>query len=67
MAITDSALSRIITSQAPIPGASLATRILVNKLRIQASADPSSLGTRIAELSAFVLKNPSVEAELAGF
>lgn len=65
MAVTDSQLSKLITGTGDLAGASLGTRIILNRLRVQARAEPASLSQRIAELREFVAKNPGADAELS--
>jgi len=45
--------------------ASLGTRILLNRLRVQARSEPKSLPDRIAELRAFIVQNPGCQTEPA--
>lgn len=63
--MTDQRLQFLLTSSEPLPGATLGTRILVNRLRIEARAKPGQLADKIAELRAHVARNPAVAAELA--
>jgi len=68
--IPDSSDPRIklaITSDADISRASLATRILVSRLRADVKRDPGSLQSRVLELHSFLSKNDFAQRDLAFF
>lgn len=55
----------LLTGTADLSKASLATRILVSRLRIEVKAQPASLAAKVDELKAFVAKNAFANADLA--
>lgn len=55
----------LLTGTADLSKASLATRILVSRLRIEVKAQPASLASKVDELKAFVAKNAFANADLA--
>lgn len=63
--MTDLDLKTLITSSEPLGKASLATRILLNRLRVEARAKPASLPDKIAELRAHLARNPAAATELS--
>ena len=65
MLVTDAHLSRLITGSDDLTSASLSTRILLKRLRVQARSQPATLAERIAELRGFIAKNPDAGRELS--
>lgn len=62
---SDSSLSALITGTFDIPKASLATRILVSRIRLEVRARPSELGAKLTELKDFIAKNDFARTDLA--
>ena len=58
MSLTDDKLRQTITSTADLAGASLVTRIVVNRLRMQVQANPAKIADKVLELKDFLAKNP---------
>lgn len=58
---------RVLTSESDLAAASLATRILVTRLRRDVKASPATLNDQIAELRSFVAKNAFAVADAARF
>lgn len=65
--MNDPRWSRVLTSDADLSAASLATRILVTRLRREVAAAPTTLSAKIAELRDFVAKNAFASADVARF
>jgi hypothetical protein len=65
MSLSDEKLRQTITSAADLAGASLVTRIVVNRLRIEVRTNPQKLTDKILELKDFIAKNPDAARELA--
>lgn len=65
MNLTDDKLRQTIASSADLAGASLVTRIVVNRLRMEVRANPASLAAKMLELKDFASKNPDTARELA--
>lgn len=61
----ESRIKDLLTSTSDLSKASLATRILVSRLRIEVKAQPASLSGKIEELKAFIAKNAFANADLA--
>lgn len=64
---SDPRWSRVLTSEKDLAGTSLATRILVARLRGEVRRAPGQLAGSIAELRAFMAKNNFAAADLARF
>ena len=64
---TDPRWSRVLTSESDLTAASLATRILISRLRREVKAAPATQAAKIAELRDFVAKNAFAVADLARF
>jgi len=64
---TDPRWSRVLTNESDLSAASLATRILISRLRREVKAAPASLAAKIAELRDFATKNPFAVADVARF
>lgn len=58
---------RVLTSETDLSSASLATRILITRLRREVAAAPASLAAKIGELRDFVGKNGFAVADAAKF
>lgn len=63
--VSEIILKRTLSENGDLKGASLGTRILVNRLRVELRANPSSLLVKVAELKDYVARNPAAAAELA--
>lgn len=63
--MTEAQMKSLITGTSDLSKASLATRILIGRLRIEARNQPSCLGVKIEELKAFITKNAFAAADLA--
>lgn len=59
--------SRVLTSESDLSAASLATRILISRLRREVKAAPGTIGAKAGELRDFVTKNPFAVADVARF
>ncbi|SFJ91737.1 hypothetical protein [Celeribacter neptunius] len=66
-AANDPRWQRVLTSDSDLSAASLATKILVTRLRREARSDPSSISGKISELRAYFEKNAFAQADIAGF
>lgn len=62
---SDGSLTALITGTFDIPKASLATRILVSRIRLEVRAKPAELNTKLSELKDFIAKNDFAKADLA--
>ena len=60
-----SKLATLITSDENLAGASLATRILLGRLRIEVRNNPAQLDAKVAELLDFVRRNDYAANDLA--
>jgi hypothetical protein len=58
---------RVLTSQSDLSAASLATRILISRLRREVELTPSSILENVALLRAFFIKNSFAHADFARF
>ncbi|WP_304616099.1 hypothetical protein [Paracoccus sp. (in: a-proteobacteria)] len=58
-------LKRTLSDSGDLKGASLGTRILVNRLRVELRANPTTLSAKLAELKDYIARNPAAAAELA--
>ncbi|MEO5620213.1 MAG: hypothetical protein ABIQ85_04790 [Cypionkella sp.] len=58
---------RVLTTQGDLSSASLASRILIARLRRDVAAAPGSLTDKIAELRGFYAKTAFAQADIAGF
>lgn len=65
--LSDPRWRRVLTSESDLGAASLATRILVARLRREVRAQPASLAAKIDELRAFLLKNSFAVKDVATF
>lgn len=64
---TDPRWARVLTTESDLGSASLATRILISRLRREVRASPATLVGKIAELRGFIEKNTFAHADLARF
>lgn len=62
---TQSKLRALITSEADLSAASLATRIVVGRLRIEVRNAPGLIDTKVQELTAFATANAYAADDLA--
>ena len=60
-----SKLRALITSDGGLSAASLATRIVVGRLRIEVRNNPASLDAKVQELATFARENAYAATELA--
>ncbi len=58
---------KVLTTESDISAASLATRILVSRLRREVGQAPASLMEKVAELHSFFVKNSFAVADIARF
>ncbi|NVO23648.1 hypothetical protein HJ526_05655 [Donghicola sp. C2-DW-16] len=58
-------LEQILLSSSDLSKASLATRITVGRLRSEVAGDPSSLASKVAELTEFATQNDFAANDLA--
>ncbi|MEM9839936.1 MAG: hypothetical protein AAF830_12400 [Pseudomonadota bacterium] len=63
--VDQAALTRALQSDSDLSSASLATKILVARLRKEVKADPASLTAKTAELATFFQKNTFATRDLA--
>jgi len=61
----DKRLAALLTGSSDLSKASLATRILLSRLRIELKAKPDTLPAKLDELKAFIAKNAFAGADLA--
>ncbi|SPF81250.1 hypothetical protein [Pseudoprimorskyibacter insulae] len=61
----DSKLQQLLLSSAELSSASLATRIVVSRLRIEISNNNALLGAKLQELKDFVSANDYAASDLA--
>ena len=64
---TDPRWKRVLTANTDLSSASLATRILITRLRRDVAAAPASLAAKISELHDFVTKNSFAHADVTRF
>ena len=64
---TDPRWQRVLMSDAEMSRASLATRILLTRLRSEVRRSPADLATKARELQAFYVKNSFAQADVALF
>lgn len=61
----DTSLQTLLTSTSDLKQASLATRILISRMRIELKAKPEQLPAKLEELKAFLAKNAFARDDLA--
>jgi len=61
----DKRLAALLTGSSDLSKASLATRILLSRLRIELKAKPDTLPAKLEELKAFIAKNAFAATDLA--
>lgn len=61
----DTRLAALLTGSSDLSKASLATRILVSRLRIEVKAKPDQLAAKLEELKAFIAKNAFAGVDLS--
>lgn len=64
---TDPRWQRVLTSNTDLSSASLATKILITRLRREVSGAPATLQTKIDELRAYFEKNAFAHGDFANF
>lgn len=57
LAIPEPTLKKMLTTNVDLANTSLATRILVGRLRVDVSSNPAKLAASMAELQAFAAKH----------
>ncbi|KQB11799.1 hypothetical protein H9N28_12170 [Rhodobacter capsulatus] len=65
--LSDPRWKRVLTGTSDLSSASLATRILISRLRREVAEAPAALAGKIGELRDFVAKNPFALADAAKF
>jgi hypothetical protein len=65
--LADPRWQRVLTSSSDLSAASLATRILIARLRREVADAPAALAAKMGELRDFVVKNPFAAADAAKF
>ncbi|MBZ4022315.1 hypothetical protein CKO11_07570 [Rhodobacter sp. TJ_12] len=65
--LNDPRWKRVLTSDSDLSSASLATRILISRLRREVSEAPATLSAKMGELRDFVAKNSFAMGDLAKF
>ena len=65
--LSDPRWKRVLTNNSDLSAASLATRILISRLRREVAEAPGTLIGKIGELRDFVAKNPFAVADAAKF
>jgi len=63
--ITDDVLQRAISSSSDLSNTSLATKILLTRLRREAASEPGSMPSKIQELKAYFAKHSFAARDLA--
>lgn len=64
---SDPRWKRVLTAESDLSSASLATRILITRLRREVASAPASLAAKVSELHDFVTKNTFAHADAARF
>lgn len=65
--LNDPRWKRVLTSNSDLAAASLATRILISRLRREVAEAPGSLMAKIGELRDFIAKNSFALADVSKF
>jgi len=65
--LNDPRWKRVLTNNSDLSASSLATRILISRLRREVADAPAALAAKIGELRDFVVKNPFAVADAAKF
>ncbi|MEM1381044.1 MAG: hypothetical protein AAGH41_10515 [Pseudomonadota bacterium] len=63
--INQAVLERALRSDSDLSQASLATKILLSRLRKEVANDPNSIGAQVAELKAFFQKHSFASRDLS--
>jgi hypothetical protein len=66
-AATDPRWQRVLTSDGDLSSASLATKILITRLRREVRNAPAAIQEKIGELRAYFEKNAFAQADFAAF
>ena len=64
MSIPESTLQKVLTSSSDLSKASLATKILISRLRLDVASQPANLSLAMSELKAFFAKHPFAQKDL---
>lgn len=64
---TDPRWERVLTSESNVSSASLATKILISRLRIQVKLNPNALTPAINEFRSYFLNNDFARADVEMF
>lgn len=65
--LSDPRWKRVLTSNSDLSAASLATRILISRMRREVAEAPGTLAAKMGELREFVAKNSFAVADVAKF
>ncbi|SOC03096.1 hypothetical protein [Rhodobacter maris] len=65
--VSDPRWKRVLTSDSDLSAASLATRILISRMRREVAEAPGALAAKVGELRDFVTKNPFAVADVSKF
>lgn len=65
MSVSQTRLKQLLQSDQDLSNVSLATRIVVGRLRIELQNEPGQIDAKIRELVSFVTENDYAAAELA--
>ncbi|PTV95535.1 hypothetical protein C8J27_104171 [Rhodobacter aestuarii] len=65
--LNDPRWKRVLTNDSDLSSASLATRILITRLRREVADAPATLSAKMGELRDFVAKNSFAVADVAKF
>lgn len=65
MSVSQTRLKQLLQSDQDLSNVSLATRIVVGRLRIELQNEPGQIDAKMRELASFVTENDYAAAELA--
>lgn len=63
--MNETRLKALITGTSDLSKASLASRVMLNRLRVEVRTNPASLPAKLAELSAFIAKHAYAAEDFA--
>lgn len=64
MSIDDTTLQKVLTCGSDLSQASLATKILISRLRVDVASQPADLATALSELKTFIANYPLAQQDL---